>query len=187
MSNKSSIDKLQKAWQLATVLHSGQTYGSPNKGERIEYINHIGSVVFEVSNAFRSENMPNEELGILCAVLHDTIEDTEATFESISDQFGMEVAAGVLALTKNETLGTKEAQMIDSLERIKQQPKEVWAVKMADRICNLYAPPHYWKNEKKENYIREALLIHAHLKEGNAYLASRLLEKIEQYKRFIQD
>ncbi|WP_343636809.1 HD domain-containing protein [Fluviicola sp.] len=185
MNNKSAIEKLQEAWQLATLLHSGQTYGSPNKGERIEYINHIGSVVFEVSHAFKHESMPQEELGILCAVLHDTIEDTEATFESIRDQFGNEVAAGVLALTKNEELETKELQMMDSLERIKKQPQEVWVVKMADRICNLYAPPHYWNNEKKEKYIDEALLIHSHLKDGNAYLAQRLLEKIERYNEFI--
>lgn len=186
MNNQSTIDKLQDAWQLATTLHSGQTYGSPHKGERIEYINHIGSVVFEVMNAFKHERSSNDELGILCAVLHDTIEDTEATFESIRNLFGNEVAEGVLALTKNETLETKELQMLDSLERIKKQPKEVWAVKLADRICNLYAPPHYWKNEKKEKYIEEALLIHSHLKDGNNYLAQRLLEKIERYKSFIQ-
>lgn len=179
------IDKLQDAWQLATILHSGQFYGSPNEGERIEYINHIGSVVFEVSNGFKHENMPNEELGILCAVLHDTIEDTEATYESIENQFGKQIAEGVLALTKNEALATKEEQMTDSLERIKKQPKEVWAVKLADRICNLYAPPFYWNTEKKEKYILEAQLIYEHLKDGNAYLAQRLWEKIERYKSFI--
>ena len=184
--NNWSIDKQQDAWQLATVLHHGQSYGSPNKGERIEYINHIGSVVFEVNNAFKQENGFNEELGVLCAILHDTIEDTEATYEHIEELFGKQVADGVLALTKNETLETKEAQMLDSLERIKQQPKEVWSVKMADRICNLYAPPFYWNNEKKEKYIREAQLIHAHLKDGNHYLANRLLEKIECYQRFIK-
>lgn len=75
--------------------------------------------------------------------------------------------------------------MLDSLERIKQQPKEVWSVKLADRICNLYAPPFYWNNEKKEKYIREARLIHAHLKDGNHCLANRLLEKIERYKSFM--
>lgn len=184
MSN-SSIDKLQEAWQLATLLHSGQTYGTPDENKRIEYINHIGSVVFEVSNAFKYENQQNEELGLLCAMLHDTIEDTVATFEQIKDLFGKEVAEGVLALTKNETLETKTQQMTDSLERIKQQPKEVWAVKLADRICNLYAPPFYWSDKKKAAYIVEAKLIHAELKDGNQYLADRLLERIERYKGFI--
>ncbi len=179
------INKLQEAWQFASILHSGQFYGGKKEGEQIEYINHIGSVVFEVQNAFNQESGWNEELGILCAVLHDTIEDTEATFEMIEEQFGTSVAKGVLALTKNELLENKEAKMVDSLERIKMQPKEVWAVKLADRICNLYAPPFYWNDEKKANYIQEAQVIHEYLKDGNQYLADRLLKKIEHYKSFI--
>jgi (p)ppGpp synthase/HD superfamily hydrolase len=185
MKSNSLIDKIQGAWQLATRLHTGQSYGGQQEGEKIEYINHIGSVVFEVSNAFKQESGLNEELGILCAILHDTIEDTEATFESIRDTFGIQVAEGVSALTKNETLEPKEQRMTDSLDRIKKQPKEVWAVKLADRICNLYAPPFYWNNEKKAAYIEEAQVIYDHLKEGNEYLADRLKEKIERYREFL--
>jgi hypothetical protein len=29
---------------------------------------------------------------------------------------------------------------------------------MADRICNLYAPPYFWKEAKKEKYLEEAKL-----------------------------
>ena len=72
--------------------------------------------------------------------------------------------------------------MIDSLNRIKVQPKEIWAVKMADRICNLYAPPYYSDKSKKEKYLEEAKTIYESLKEGNDYLAKRLLGKIETYK-----
>ena len=75
--------------------------------------------------------------------------------------------------------------MKDSLKRIKLQPKEVWAVKLADRICNLYELPFYWKNDKKLKYIEEAKLILAELKEGNSYLAKRLEEKIKKYNRFL--
>jgi hypothetical protein len=42
-----------------------------------------------------------------------------------------------LFILRNNSL-SKEQQMPDSLQRIRQQPKEVWLVKMADRICNLY-------------------------------------------------
>lgn len=185
MNNELTIDKLQDAWQLASTLHTGQSYGGQNEGDRVEYINHIGSVVFEINNALNYEQGLNRELSILCAILHDTLEDTEATFESIQDAFGVQIALGVLALTKNESLETKEQQMLDSLERIKAQPKEVWAVKLADRICNLYAPPFYWNNEKKEKYMEEAQLIYDHLKDGSNYLSERLLKKIESYKRFI--
>ncbi|MEL7221213.1 MAG: hypothetical protein AAGJ93_07840 [Bacteroidota bacterium] len=76
--------------------------------------------------------------------------------------------------------------MLDSLNRIQEQPKEIWSVKLADRICNLHAPPYYWSNEKKQQYQKEAKLIHRKLQAGNKYLADRLAEKIIQYDRFIQ-
>jgi (p)ppGpp synthase/HD superfamily hydrolase len=75
--------------------------------------------------------------------------------------------------------------MLDSLNRIKQQPIEVWAVKMADRISNLYEPPYYWNDEKKLKYIEEAEIIHNELKDGNEYLARRLKIKIKEYYRFL--
>lgn len=181
MNNNFTIDDLQDIWQKVSILHNGQTYGGQNKNQKIEYINHIGSVVFEIINA--SKNTPdfNFDLAIKCAFLHDTIEDTDYPIEDLEKEYGKDVKEGVLALTKNTEL-EKEHQMKDSLHRIKQQPKEVWAVKMADRICNLYAPPYFWKEAKKEKYLEEAKIIYEHLKDGNDYLAKRLSEKIEAYK-----
>ncbi len=180
-----SIDKLQDIWQLATKLHDGQKYGGNEKDEKVEYINHIGSVAFEIFAAIHQTENMNAELALKCAVLHDSVEDTDISYEAVKELFGIEVAEGVLALTKDETLESKDLQMRDSLLRIKKQPKEVWAVKMADRICNLYAPPFYWKNDKKAKYIEEAVLIYNELKDGNTYLAERLKQKTEAYKKFI--
>lgn len=180
-----SIDEIQNVWQLVSKLHDGQKYGGSNEGERVEYINHIGSVVFEVLNASRfTENM-NADLAIKCAMLHDTIEDTAFTYEKVIDLFGPQVASGVLALTKNEEIEDSFEKMRDSLNRIKQQPIEVWAVKMADRICNLYEPPYYWNDEKKLKYIEEAKMIYNELKDGNVYLAERLKNKTHEYYRFL--
>ncbi|MET3025879.1 HD domain-containing protein [Flavobacterium sp. UW10123] len=180
-----SIDEIQNVWQLVSKLHDGQKYGGSNEGERVEYINHIGSVVFEVLNAVRlTENM-NADLAVKCAMLHDTIEDTAFTYEKVIDLFGHQVASGVLALTKNEEIEDSFEKMRDSLNRIKKQPIEVWAVKMADRICNLYEPPYYWNDEKKLKYIEEAEIIHNELKDGNVYLAERLKNKIQEYNRFL--
>ncbi|MXO04213.1 HD domain-containing protein [Flavobacterium sp. HBTb2-11-1] len=180
-----SIDEIQNTWQLVSKLHDGQKYGGSNEGERIEYINHIGSVVFEVLNASRfTENM-NADLAVKCAMLHDSIEDTAFNYEKVNDLFGSEVASGVLALTKNDKIGDSLEKMLDSLNRIKQQPIEIWAVKMADRICNLYEPPYYWDDEKKLKYIEEAKMIHNELKDGNVYLAERLKNKTQNYYRFL--
>jgi len=180
-----TIDDLQEIWERVSLLHGGQTYGGHEKDLKIEYINHIGSVVFEVFYAVHQTDSFDGELAITCALLHDTIEDTALTPGPLEKLYGERVAAGVLALTKNSSL-PKENQMLDSLQRIRQQPKEVWAVKLADRICNLYAPPHYWNNDKKIQYLEEAEVIHSHLKDGNEYLANRLLQKIERYKQFIR-
>ena len=180
-----SIDDLQDVWYLATRHHDGQKYGGQEEGREVEYLNHIGSVTFEMLAALNEDATLDADLAIKCAVLHDTLEDTNLSFETIKERFGETVAAGVLALTKNEKIAGKEAKMVDSLQRIKQQPKTVWAVKMADRICNLYAPPYYWTNEKKIKYQKEAQLIYSELKEGNKYLAQRLKNKINEYAKYI--
>ena len=180
-----SIDEIQKIWQLASKLHDGQKYGGHNDGEKVEYINHIGSVVFEIFNAIQSTENINSDLAIKCAILHDTIEDTTLTYESVNSLFGHEVACGVLALTKNDKIEGQTEKMIDSLKRIKEQPVEIWAVKLADRITNLYEPPYYWNDEKKLNYIEEAKVILDELKDGNKYLAERLEIKIKNYHSFL--
>lgn len=185
MSKNWSIDKLQDIWQLASKLHDGQKYGGIEKGEQVEYINHIGSVTFEILNVINFTDDFDINLAIHCAVLHDVIEDTSFDLSKAQELFGEEIAQGVLSLTKNENLGTKEEMMLDSLKRIKEQPKEVWAVKMADRICNLYAPPFYWDNERKKAYIFESKVIYDYLKDGNSYLAERLRVKIEEYNKYI--
>lgn len=181
-----SVDELQKVWLLVSKLHDGQKYGGQYQGEQIEYLNHIGSVTFEILKAIEEEEGMNADLAIKCALLHDSIEDTEKSFEDVKKLFGKEVANGVLALTKDENLVEKEVMMIDSLNRIKKQPKEIWAVKLADRICNLYAPPYYWTNEKKIKYREEAKLIYQELKSGNKYLAKRLAKKIIDYEQYIE-
>ena len=180
-----SIDEIQKIWQLASKLHDGQKYGGYNDGEKVEYINHIGSVVFEIFNAIQSTENINSDLAIKCAILHDTIEDTTLTYESVNELFGHEVACGVLALTKNDEIEGQTEKMLDSLKRIKEQPVEIWAVKLADRITNLYEPPYYWNDEKKLTYIEEAKVILDELKDGNKYLAERLEIKIKNYYSFL--
>ena len=179
-------DIFAKAWAFASRQHNGQTYGGAQEGERIEYISHIASVAMEITWALKDDTAADSALAVQCALLHDTIEDTAATYEIVHSEFGEAVANGVLALSKNETLPTKDAQMRDSLHRIKQQPREIWMVKMADRITNLYHPPFYWTNEKILAYRDEALVIYQELYTANSQLAERLQQKIAAYPQFLR-
>jgi (p)ppGpp synthase/HD superfamily hydrolase len=74
--------------------------------------------------------------------------------------------------------------MADSLERVRKQPKEIWMVKMADRVTNLQPPPKNWTPEKINRYREESIIIHERLQNGSSYLASRLLEKIDHYAKY---
>lgn len=180
-----SPDIYLKAWQFASRAHRGQTYGGPEPGLHIEYINHIGSVAMEIVHSIGSDPNYDTVLAIQCALLHDTLEDTDTTYEELAELFGEDTARGVSALTKNKAWPSKREQMQDSLARIRKEPAEVWMVKMADRISNLAAPPYYWDRYKVAAYRQEALLIHQTLREGHEGLAQRLLQKIEDYQRYI--
>ena len=185
MTSNWSQDVYVKAWDFATLAHHGQTYGGPVEGQQFDYINHVGSVAMELIWALNNTPEADGNLAIQCALLHDTIEDTEVTYEQVASIFGTDLAEGVKALTKNESLPTKHEQMLDSLERIKMQPVEIWMVKLADRITNLSAPPFDWTKEKKIKYREEALLIHSELHTANSHLSERLISRIDNYQKYI--
>jgi len=138
----------------------------------------------EVIAAIGADEEYDSDLAMQCAWLHDTIEDTGKTYDDVSESFGEQIADGVQALTKDNSL-PKNDRMADSLNRIKKQPREIWIVKMADRITNLQPPPIHWSNEKIANYREEAIFIHEELKDANEALATRLLSKAEEYKAYI--
>ena len=174
-------DKYQEAWNFASHMHNGQKV----PGSDIPYINHIGLVAMEATAIVAHEDIGNPNLLVVCALLHDAIEDTSATYEDIEDNFGMEIADGVLALTKNTKLPSKSERMKDSINRIKMQPREVWMVKLCDRITNLQPPPAHWGKVKIGAYQSEARLILEQLGEASPYLMKRLAEKISHYGKYL--
>lgn len=177
-------DLYLKAVDFAATAHKEQKY----PGKPYNYVVHITSVTNQVLGAFLNSTASSPtldiNLAIVCALLHDVIEDTPTTLEEVQSVFGKPVADGVLALTKNKDL-KKIAATIDSLNRIKCQPKEIWMVKMADRICNLQKPPEYWDLEKRKSYQQEAKLILDELHTADEYLSNRLAEKIKEYNQYL--
>jgi (p)ppGpp synthase/HD superfamily hydrolase len=176
-----SPDAYRRAFLFAAQAHRGQAV----PGTDLPYILHPALVAAEVIAALGAEPGRDGDLAVSCALLHDTIEDTRVTFEELRAEFGGDVARGVAALSKDKAL-EKPARMRDSLERIRREPREVWMVKLADRIVNLAPPPAFWTKEKIAGYRDEAQAIHEALREASAFLSARLREKIEGYRAFVQ-
>jgi (p)ppGpp synthase/HD superfamily hydrolase len=167
-----------KACRFAAIAHNGQIV----PGSDLPYLLHLNFVSMEIIAALSVESGYDGDLAVQCALLHDTIEDTSTTYEQIRSSFGTRVADGIQALSKNPDLA-KSQRLTDSLTRIKQQPIEVWMVKLADRITNLQPPPAHWTNDKILRYHQEAIEIHARLQTASPYLGSRLAKKIQNYIR----
>jgi (p)ppGpp synthase/HD superfamily hydrolase len=165
-----------KACRFAAEAHRGQLY----PGTELPYLMHLNFVSMEIIAALNAEPGADGDLAIQCALLHDTIEDTDTSYEQIESIFGVRVADGVAALSKNLEL-EKSQQLVDSLDRIVRQPIEIWMVKLADRISNLQPPPPHWTKEKIIRYRDEAIEIHTRLHTASHFLAVRLAEKIQNY------
>lgn len=171
---------------LKTLLFAGQAHRKQKvPSSEMSYVVHITNVAMEVANALiqGTDKDFDGTFAIQCALLHDTIEDTEVTYEDLVAEFGIKVADGVLALTKNEALA-REDQMADSLKRIIKQGKEVRMVKMADRINNLQKPPKHWDTNKMKRYQKEAQFMLEKLGGVHVYIETRLKQKIDVYKQY---
>ena len=177
MTTEWSQEKYIKALRYAAGAHQGQTV----PGSEIPYVVHVTMVAMEVIAALAHEDGLDGDLAVQCALLHDVIEDAGVSYEKLAAEFGAEVAEGVLALSKNNILKSKQEKMTDSLARIKQQPKEIWMVKLADRITNLQPPPGHWSAEKIRRYREEAAEILAALGDASKFLSERLGEKLQVY------
>lgn len=175
--------KIQSAYQKA-IRFAGERHGDQKMpASPASYLVHLSNVAMEVILADQHTDDFDLEFAVQVALLHDVLEDTSTSFEEVADQFTQEIAEAVLALSKNEELPS-DIQIPDSLMRIKAMRKEVWAVKLADRISNMQEPPKTWDLEKKKYYRQVAKLILQELEGGNAYLESRLQVQIKSYPKY---
>ena len=179
-----SVEFFKENLAFALVAH-----GEQKTPHGLPYSMHLLSVATEVINALFMEPLSYDEnnVAIACALLHDVNEDTPMTITRNTPLAGNAevIAKGVQALTKDKNLPSKEAQMRDSLERLKQRQNCVAMVKLADRITNLGEPPKHWDNAKKRKYREEAQLILDELSYAHGYLAKKLQEKIEAYSFYM--
>lgn len=171
------LDLVESALLFASEAHKNQKMFEPD----IPYISHSMAVALDVLSAYKEgEEQFDLNFAIVVALLHDTIEDTNVTYQDIESTFGKKIADGVLALTKNKELPYYE-QMEDCIKRIQKCDKEIAIVKLADRVFNLRKKPFVWNDEKAQSYALEAEYILKELGYASKYLRHKLKKRINEY------
>ncbi len=151
-------DELNDALSYAKEKHDGQMRAS---GE--PYYTHP----IEVASILADLHM--DPATIITAVLHDTLEDTDATYDELSNKFGGEVATlvnGVSKLTQLEskTVEGKQGENFRKLLLAISEDIRVLLVKLADRLHNMRTL-HYVREEKRKRISKETLEIYVPLAE----------------------
>ena len=159
------MTKLESSELYAKDKHKGQTRknGTP-------YSRHLQDVV----NRLKSMGVNDED--VLCAGwLHDTIEDTNTTFDEISERFGQRVALLVLSLSKDESLSKKEKE-VQYTNLLKTASFEAKLIKLCDISSNLKDMDDSMSNTKKKKTVNQKLYYLRIIKKG-------LAEHISEYPK----
>ena len=109
-----------------------------------------------------------DEASIMAGLLHDTVEDTDATVEEIQSLFGKETADLVEGVTKLGELEysseqSKQAENFQKFILASVRDLRVLLVKLADRLHNMRTLHFIKKEEKRKRIARETLEIYAPL------------------------
>ena len=150
-------EKLLKAYDFAVKVHSNQkrASGDPYSVHPIEVANILTDLKLDSAT-------------ITTGLLHDTIEDTHATYETIKGEFGEEVADLVDGVTKisvfeNTALTNSKAENFRKLILATSKDIRVLLVKLADRLHNMRTINGIVKEEKRKRIAQETMEIYAPL------------------------
>ncbi len=145
-----------KAYNFAQSAHTGQVR---NSGEN--FFVHP----FNVAMILADLNM--DTATIVAGLLHDVIEDTDISHETIAEEFGVEIADLVEGVTKLKKLQykTKQENQAENLRKMvlaMANDIRVIIVKLADRLHNMRTL-EYMSDEKRKEKALETLEIYAPL------------------------
>ena len=153
---------LTKAYNFALDAHKKQ-----KRDEGVPYINHPIAVANILSD------LKLDSATIATGLLHDTIEDTQATYQTIKTEFGQEVADLVEGVTKisvfeNQAISNKnknfsKAENFRKLIIATSKDIRVLLVKLADRLHNMRTIKFLKDNDKKIRKAQETMEIYAPL------------------------
>ena len=133
------------------------------------YINHP----IALADILVNEGGVTDHVVLCAAILHDTIEDTETTYEELVVAFGREIADVVAEVTDDKSLDKAERKLLQ-IEHAAHASPRAKLVKLADKTCNLRdlatTPPADWSDERRREYFDWAKKVVAGLRRTSAAL-----------------
>jgi len=123
MEAEASTTSIEFAREFARTAHEGQV----RKYTGEPYVEHVYAVADMVAAH------TNDEAAIIAAILHDTVEDTAVSIETIQETFGDTVAEYVWYLTKPPVfVGNRAKRKALDRARLKEAPEIVRFIKVMD-------------------------------------------------------
>lgn len=160
------MNRLIRAIAFASEKHRNQRR---KDAEASPYINHP----IALADVLANEGGIEDELVLLAAVLHDTIEDTDTTYDELAQTFGEEVAGVVSEVTDDKSLPKAERKRLQ-VEHAATISHAAKLVKLADKISNLRdiatIPPAGWSEDRKREYFDWAKRVVDNLRGAHAGL-----------------
>jgi guanosine-3',5'-bis(diphosphate) 3'-pyrophosphohydrolase len=171
------------ALEFAARKHQGQRR---KDADALPYVNHV----IGVTHILAIEGGVTDETLLTAAVLHDTVEDTETTFDEIALRFGAAVADLVREATDDKSLEKAERKRLQILHARSASPRAK-QLKIADKIDNIRAiiatPPAQWSRERKLEYLTWAEQVVAGCRGVNAGLDRAFDEILGQGRRALAE
>ncbi len=119
------------------------------------YINHP----IAVATALATERNATDGRLLVAAILHDTVEDTQTTFDELTEHFGSHVAALVRELADDKSLPKHERKRLQ-IEHARSGSPGAKQLKIADNICNIChvtaCPPADRSIDRRREYLEWA-------------------------------
>ena len=167
----SDTDLLHRAYEFSAMEHKGQVRRS---GE--QYITHPLEV------AALAVEMKLDDVAIAASLLHDVVEDTLTTIDSVRELFGPEVAHVVEGLTKISTIpfSSSEERQAENFRKMllaMVDDVRVILVKLADRLHNMRTLD-YLSAERRITIAQETLDIYAPI--ANRLGMSKIKNELEE-------
>ena len=162
---------LEDAIDFAEQMHKGQF----RKGDKKPYVIHPKAVY----NIIKSFNI-KDKIILVAAWLHDTIEDTKATYNIIKRKFNKEVANLVKALSSDKKQLERQGKEVYLLNKMLQMSDNELTLKLADRLHNV---TDIMSNPKAEILYNQTVYILNGLREKRTLkkVHKKIIKAIERY------